>query len=190
MNTINSSDTLPLKKFGFDGEKYLRLQKEKILDRISNFGGGRLYLEIGGKFMTDAHASRVLPGFPADAKKTIFSSLQDQAEILFCVHANDIINDRQLSNQDIDFKQYVWNMLRSIEKNVGIRPHLVINSIDVGHMFDVVLAFEKEFQRKNYRVWERYKINGYPFNTDMILSEEGFGRDDHIPLTKNLILVT
>lgn len=61
MQKINSIDTLPFKKFGFDGSKYLRLQKEKILDRISNFSGGRLYLEIGGKFMNDPHAARVLP---------------------------------------------------------------------------------------------------------------------------------
>lgn len=140
--------------------------------------------------MSDTHATRVLPGFHADSKKIIFSALKDQADVLFCVSAKDIIDDRQLSNQAIDFRQYVRNMLRNIEKNIGIRPHLVINAIDVGHMFDVVLEFEKEFQRKNYKVRERYKISGYPTNTEMILSEEGFGRDDHIPLTKNLILVT
>ncbi|MCX6822737.1 MAG: DUF1846 family protein [candidate division SR1 bacterium] len=190
MNKINSSETLPFKKFGFDGEKYLRLQKEKILDRISNFGGGRLYLEIGGKFMSDMHAARVLPGFNAESKRLIFTSLKDQAEVLFCVRAKDIIENRQLSNQETDFKTYVRHMMRNIETNIGIRPHLVINAIDVEYMFDVVLEFEKEFQRKNYRVRERYKINGYPFNVDNVLSEDGFGKDDHIPLTKNLILVT
>ena len=191
MNTlINSKDTLPYKKFWFDGEKYLRLQKEKILDRISNFSGWRLYLEIGWKFMSDTHAARVLPGFNFESKKLIFSSLKDQAEVLFCVTAKDIIENRQLSNQDVDFKTHVWNMLRTIEQNIWLRPHVVINAIDVEDMFDVVLDFEKEFQRKNYRVRERYKINGYPHNVDMVLSEDGFGHDDHIPLTKNLILVT
>jgi uncharacterized protein (UPF0371 family) len=61
MIKINSSDVINYRKHGFDGDKYIRLQKEKILDRIANFGGGRLYLEIGGKFMYDAHAARVLP---------------------------------------------------------------------------------------------------------------------------------
>ncbi|MFA7717424.1 MAG: DUF1846 domain-containing protein [Candidatus Absconditabacterales bacterium] len=190
MNAINSKDTLPYKKFGFDGEKYLRLQKEKILDRISNFSGGRLYLEIGGKFMSDTHAARVLPGFNSESKKLIFSLLKDQADILFCVSARDIIDNRQLGNQGIDFKTSVWNMLRNIEQNIGIRPHVVINAIDVENMFDIVLEFEKEFQRKNYKVREKYKINGYPNNVENILSEDGFGHDDHIPLTKNLILVT
>ena len=56
-------------------------------------------------------------------------------------------------------------------------------------MLDVILEFEKDFQRKQYKVRERYKIQGYPHNIDTILSEDGFGYDDHIPLTKNLILV-
>ena len=156
---INSTDIINYKKHGFDAEKYIRLQKEKILDRIANFGGGRLYLEIGGKFMYDTHASRVLPGFDPESKKNIFSALKANAEVLFCVNAADIISNRQLSNQNIDYKDYVYQLIRNIEKHIGLKPHIVINNIDVGNMFDVVLAFEKDFQRKQYRVRERYKIN-------------------------------
>jgi len=57
-------------------------------------------------------------------------------------------------------------------------------------MFDLVLNFERRFQKKQYKVFERYKIAGYPHDVNSILSENGFGGDDHIPLTKNLILVT
>ncbi len=187
---INSTDIINYKKKWFDGAKYLRLQKEKILDRIANFSGGRLYLEIGGKFLYDTHAARVLPGFDPEAKKNIFLSLKNNAEIVFCVNAVDILSNRQLSNEDIDYKDYVYQLIRNIEKNIWIKPHIVINNIDVGNMFDIILEFEKDFQRKQYRVWERYKINGYPHDTETILSEDGFGHDDHIPLTKNLILVT
>ena len=187
---VNSTDSINYKKHGFDGEKYIRLQKEQILDRIAHFSGGRLYLEIGGKFMYDAHASRVLPWFDPESKKNIFSSLKSQAEILFCVNANDILSNRQLSNQKTEYKDYVYQMIRNIEKNIWIKPHIVINNIDVLNMFDIILDFEKDFQRKQYRVRERYKINWYPHNMNTILSEDGFGNDDHIPLTKNLILVT
>ena len=51
---------------GFDNEKYLRLQSEKIRERIEMFGG-KLYLEFGGKLFDDYHASRVLPGFEPDS---------------------------------------------------------------------------------------------------------------------------
>lgn len=187
---INSTDIINYKKHGFDGEKYIRLQKDQILDRIAHFSGGRLYLEIGGKFMYDTHAARVLPGFDPESKKNIFSSLKGQAEILFCVNASDILSNRQLSNQNIDYKDYVYQLIRNIETNIWIKPYIVINNIDVLNMFDVILDFEKDFQRKQYKVLERYKIIWYPHNIDMILSEDGFGNDDHIPLTKNLILVT
>jgi hypothetical protein len=65
----------------------------------------------------------------------------------------------------------VAKMIKAIEVNVGIKPHVVINNIDVESMFDVVMEFEKDFQRKNYRVRERYKISGYPHNTKSVLSE-------------------
>lgn len=186
---VSSQETLFYKKKGFDWDKYIQLQKNQILERISKFPG-RLYLEIGGKFMTDAHASRVLPWFDVATKKLIFQDLQDKAEILFCVNAEDIISNRQLSNENISYSKYVENMVRIIERNVGIKPHIVINKIDVGSMFDIVLDFEHKFQRLGFRVWERYKINWYPHATDLVLSDTGFGNDDHIPLTKNLILVT
>ena len=49
-------------KVGFDNNKYLQMQSERIKERINEFGG-KLYLEFGGKLFDDYHASRVLPGF-------------------------------------------------------------------------------------------------------------------------------
>ena len=51
-----------MNNIGFDNEKYIRLQTQRIFERISSFGG-KLYLEFGGKLFDDYHASRVLPGF-------------------------------------------------------------------------------------------------------------------------------
>ena len=47
-----------MQAIGFDNDKYLRMQSEKIRERISQFGG-KLYLEFGGKLFDDYHASRV-----------------------------------------------------------------------------------------------------------------------------------
>ena len=62
---------------GFDNNKYLSLQSEKIKERISNFGD-KLYLEFGGKLFDDYHASRVLPGFAPDSKLRMLLQLADQ----------------------------------------------------------------------------------------------------------------
>jgi len=187
---VNSSDIINYKKIGFDWQKYIDIQKEKISERISKFSNWRLYLEIGWKFILDWHAARVLPWFISESKKVIFHSLKNQIEILFCVNAQDILNNRQLWNQGKSYIDSVMSLLKQIEKSIGMRPHLVINKIDTQNMFDVILEFEREFQREWYRVRERYRVNWYPHNTDFILSEDWFGNDDHIPLTKNLILVT
>lgn len=187
---INSTDILHYKKKGFDGEKYVKIQKEHILERIEKSGQGRLYVEIGGKFLYDTHAARVLPGFIPESKKRIFSAIKDKIEILFCVNADDILSDRQLSNETISYHDYVQTLIKRIEVEIGVKPNIVINNIDIQNNFDLILDFEKEFQRKSYKVRERYKISGYPHSTKSILSENGFGNDDHIPLQKNLILVT
>ena len=52
---------------GFDNDKYLKLQSQKMKERIELFGE-KLYLEFGGKLFDDFHASRVLPGFAPDSK--------------------------------------------------------------------------------------------------------------------------
>ena len=59
-------------KYGFDNEKYLRIQSEHIKERIAQFGN-KLYLELGGKLFDDHHASRVLPGFQPDSKLRMLS---------------------------------------------------------------------------------------------------------------------
>lgn len=186
----NSTDIIKYKKDWFDGSKYIKLQSQSIEDRLAQFSGGRLYLEIGGKFLYDAHAARVLPGFNPESKKLIFDDLIDQAEILFCVNAQDIEENRQLSNKDVNYIPYVHGMISDIEKSLGIKPHVVMNMMDPYSTSDEIMDFQRDLQRKGYRVWERYSIEGYPEDTDTILSEDGFGQDDHIPLTQNLILVT
>jgi exonuclease III len=73
---------------GFNNEKYVKLQSEKIKERIKMFD--KLYLEIGGKLFSDNHAERVLPGFVHDSKIKMFQELKDILEIIFCINANDI----------------------------------------------------------------------------------------------------
>ncbi len=77
-----------------------------------------------------------------------------------------------------------------IERSLGVKPIIVINKIDVASMFDLVLNFERKFQKKQYRVFERYKITAYPYNINDLLSDSWFGWDDHIPVSQNLVLVT
>ena len=80
-------------KIGFDNDKYISMQSQKILERISKFGD-KLYLEFGGKLFDDYHASRVLPGFAPDSKIRMLETLRDSAEIIIAIHAGDIEHNK------------------------------------------------------------------------------------------------
>ena len=41
-----------MNKIGFDNQQYIKIQSEKIMERIEQFGG-KLYLEFGGKLFDD-----------------------------------------------------------------------------------------------------------------------------------------
>ena len=64
------------KEIGFDNDLYIKLQSEKILERIKMFNN-KLYLEFGGKLFDDLHAARVLPGFDPILKQNCLQSLRN-----------------------------------------------------------------------------------------------------------------
>ena len=76
-------------KYGFDNEKYLKIQSERIKQRIAAFGD-KLYMEFGGKLFDDFHASRVLPGFEPDSKFQMLTQLKEDLEIVIVISAVDI----------------------------------------------------------------------------------------------------
>ena len=176
-----------VENFKLDADKYIQTTRDEILSRLEKFG--RLYLEMEGETVKNMEASELIPGFPVDANKMIFQEIKDKIEILFCINADDIIKDSDFAMQDVSFAEYLETRLMVIERTYWAKPVLVINNIDIANMFDLVLNFERRFQKKQYRVFERYKILGYPYNMKSMLSENGFEEDDHIPLFKNLVLV-
>ena len=185
---IAQNETVVPEKIGFDSLKYVQDQKEAIAERIKKFSGGRLYLEIGGKFLFDAHASRVLPGFDPENKKHIFSDLAENSEVLFCVDSRDIIHNRQLSNKNESYTNASLKMIESVSSEVK-KPKIVINLCHRRRK-PPVLRFSEHLRELGYEVFFRFLIDGYPRDLTEILSPKGYGRDDFIATEKNLILVT
>lgn len=186
---ISQSDSIEYSVTGFDNQKYFDLQKEKILERIGKFKKGRLYMEIGGKFLFDAHASRVLPGFKPTVKKKIFASLKDHADILFCVDYKDIVENRQLSNEEESYTKASLGIAQDIHLELGVRPDIVINLCEQKKDKSIEKFIDKA-RGVGYKVYFRHRIEGYPHDTGKILSNDGFGRDDYAHNGKPLVLVT
>ena len=175
-----------MNKIGFDNEKYVKLQSQKIRDRISQFGG-KLYLEFGGKLFDDYHASRVLPGFQPDSKVKMLLEMKEEAEIVIAISADDIERSKRRGDLGITYDD---DTLRLIDAFRGIG--LYIGSVVITHYREQAIAdkFIHRLQALGIRVYKHYIIPDYPANIPLIVSDEGFGRNDYIETERSLVVVT
>ena len=173
-------------KTGFDNDKYLALQSENIKNRIAQFGD-KLYLEFGGKLFDDYHASRVLPGFAPDSKLQMLLQLKDHAEIVIVVNANHLQENKIRSDLRIGYDEEVFRLIDEFT-NVGLYVGSVVIT-QYGRQKEAK-RLESRLKRKNIPVYHHYSIEGYPTNTKKIISKEGFGHNDYIQTSRELVVVT
>ena len=173
-------------KLGFDHDKYTRMQSERIMQRIDEFGG-KLYLELGGKLFDDFHASRVLPGFKPDSKVQMLLKMKDKEEILIAVNANDIETSKIRGDLGIT---YDLDTLRLIDafRSIGLYVGSVVLTRWAGQ--PAAVAFEQRLNSLGIKTYRHYPIEGYPTNIEHIVSDDGFGRNDYVETTRPLVLVT
>ena len=173
-------------KIGFDNEKYLTMQSERIKERIGEFGG-KLYLEFGGKLFDDYHASRVLPGFQPDSKLQMLLQLKDKAEIVIVISAEDIEKNKIRGDLGITYDTDVFRLIKSFEEK-----DLFVGSVVLTKYAETpkVLAFEEKLKNAGIKYYHHYIIDGYPTNTTAIVSDNGFGKNDYIETERELIVIT
>ena len=173
-------------KIGFDNEKYLQMQSDKIRERIGQFGG-KLYLEFGGKLFDDYHASRVLPGFAPDSKVKMLLQMKDSAEIVIVISADAIEKNKRRGDLGIT---YDLDVLRLIDAFRGIGLYVGSVCITHYHAQPAADAFQKRLETLGVKVYRHYPIAGYPSDVAHIVSDEGFGHNEYIETTHSLIVVT
>ncbi len=173
-------------RIGFDNEKYLKMQSEKILERIETFGG-KLYLEFGGKLFDDYHASRVLPGFQPDSKINMLLKLKDKAEIVIVISANDIEKNKVRGDLGITYDQDTLRLIDAF-RDIG----LYVGSVVITHFSEqpAAIKFQKRLEALGMKVYRHYIIPDYPSNTGLIVSENGYGKNEYIETTRELVVVT
>ena len=175
-----------MRKIGFDNDKYLKMQSEKIQERISAFGG-KLYLEFGGKLFDDYHAARVLPGFKPDSKIDMLVQLKDEAEIVIVISAGDIEKNKVRSDLGIT---YDADVLRLIDAFRGY--DLYVGSVVLTQFSGQpsVITYQKKLESLGIKVYRHYSIPGYPSNIPLIVSDEGYGKNEYIETTRSLVVLT
>ena len=171
---------------GFNCEKYIKIQREKILERISEFDN-KLYLEFGGKLFDDFHASRVLPGFKPDIKIRMLLSLKEKCEILITVNTDDIKKRKMRSDLGISYDVEVERLIL-IFKSLGFKVSGVVLSFYKPD--PSIKQFERKIKNRGVPVYKHYEIAGYPDDIEKVVSDEGLGKNEYIKTTMPLVVVT
>jgi len=171
---------------GFDCKKYLKLQTEKIKERIEN-SGDRLYLEFGGKLFDDYNAERVLPGFEYDAKVKLLQAFKEETEIIICICAKEIEKNKIRADHGITYSKDILRLIDAFrERNLNVSSVTVTqykNEVSVD-------AFCENLKSFGIKTYIHQFIEGYPTDVEHILSEEGYGANEYIKTTKPLVVVT
>ena len=172
--------------YGFDNEKYLKIQSEHIKERIAAFGD-KLYMEFGGKLFDDFHASRVLPGFQPDSKLQMLMQLKDDVEIIIVISAVDIQKNKVRQDLGITYDMDVLRL-----RDEFLARELSVNSVVITHFNGQASAeaYRKRLENMGIKVYYHHTIEGYPNNVALIDSDEGFGKNDYVETTKKLVVVT
>lgn len=175
-----------LAKIGFDNEKYLRLQSQHIKERIAKFGG-KLYLEFGGKLFDDFHASRVLPGFQPDSKIRMLYELRDQAEMVIVISADAIEKNKRRGDLGITYDADTLRLIDAF-REIGI----FVGSVCITQFAEqaAAISFQKRLESLGIKVYRHYLIPDYPANIPLIVSDDGYGRNEFIETERELVVVT
>jgi uncharacterized protein (UPF0371 family) len=174
-------------KIGFDAEKYIIEQSKYILEHVNDKNSERLYLEFGGKLIHDKHAMRVLPGFDENAKINLLRRLKDQTEIIICVYAGDITTNKTRQDFGITYDLEVLRLIDFFRKY-----ELTINSVVITRYEDqpTVNAFINRLNRRDIKTYKHFFTKGYPTDVDTIVSDEGYGANPYIEVSKPIVVVT
>ncbi len=175
-----------MKKIGFDNDMYVRLQSERIRQRIGEFGG-KLYLEFGGKLFDDYHASRVLPGFQPDSKIKMLLEMKDEAEVIIAISAGDIERNKRRGDLGITYDMEALRLIDAFRA-----AGLYVGGVCITHCRERETAsqFQKRLESLSIPVYRQYLIPDYPANVPLIVSPEGFGKSDFIETSRPLVVVT
>ena len=171
---------------GFDNDKYIELQAEHIRERVGQFGG-KLYLEFGGKLFDDNHASRVLPGFEPDVKFRMLKSLAADVEVIIAINANHIEKNKARGDLGITYDEDVLRLVDLFRSN-GMQVAAVVITQYAGQ--GAADAFRHRLADLGITCKLHYPIEGYPHDVDLIVSDEGYGKNEYVETTRPLVVVT
>ena len=171
---------------GFDNDKYVSIQSQKIKERIATFGG-KLYLEFGGKLFDDFHASRVLPGFKPDTKLRMLLEMKEEAEVIIVISSQAIEDAKVREDLGITYDQDVLRLMDAFHE-AGLYVSSVVLTQYEGQKN--AKRFERVLAKQGIKAYHHYSIPNYPYDVDLIVSKDGYGKNEYVETTRSLVVVT
>ena len=172
-------------KLGFDNDKYLKEQSEEIRRRAGRYG--RLYLEFGGKLMNDFHAARCLPGYHPNVKLRLLQTLKDQAEVILCIFSGDIERKKMRADFGISYADDAMKLIDDLTV-LGLIVRGVVITRYEGQK--AAQQFRQKLESRGVKVYYHYKTQGYPSDIDTVVSDEGYGKNEYVPVQRPIVVVT
>ncbi len=173
-----------IRRIGFDTQRYLAVQVEKILSRVAQFE--KLYLEFGGKLYSDNHAARVLPGFEVDTKVQMLRRL-GAIEIVHCISAKDI--ERRKIRRDFGLA-YDDQILKDINdlRDRGLTVSAVVINRYGGE--PSAQSFQQKLRNRRIPVYLHGEIPAYLQDVEAVVSPRGYGQQEYVPTAQKIVVVT
>ena len=174
-----------MRKIGFDNDKYIKLQSESIAKRVKKFN--RLYIEFGGKLFDDYHASRVLPGFLPDSKIKMLLNIKEKVQMILVINANDVEKHKMRSDIGITYNQDLMRLIDAFKI-----ANLDIGGVVITHYNkqEEATKLRKKLEKSGIKCAYHYRIENYPNDVEKILSKDGFGKNEYIETTKEIVVIT
>jgi uncharacterized protein (UPF0371 family) len=175
-----------MKTIGFDSEIYLKQQGGAISRRLALFPD-KLYLEFGGKILNDFHAARVLPGYDPNVKIKLLQQFSDRIDIILCIFAGDIERRKLRADFGITYDADALKLIDDLRE-----WDLKVSAVVITRYEEQVSAkvFKNKLERQGINVYTHRFTRGYPTDVETIVSEEGYGANEYIKITRSLVIVT
>jgi uncharacterized protein (UPF0371 family) len=113
--------------------------------------------------------------------------MKDQVEMVIAINAGDIEKNKVRGDLGITYDRDVIRLI-DIFRDLG----LYVSSVVLTRYTDqsAVRAFQSRLESLGIKVYRHYEIAGYPSDTAYIVSENGFGRNEYIETSRELVVVT
>jgi len=127
-----------------------------------------------------------LPGFEPDSKVRMLLELKSDAEIVIVISADAIEKSKRRGDLGITYDQDVLRLTDAFH-GYGLYVGSVVITRFGGQAAE---AYKRRLEDQGVRVFRHYAIDGYPANLKLIVSDDGYGRNEYIETRRELVVVT